>query len=119
MGPRSYLSWSLSSTSSQLSKVRQKLCLQHVKEGSTIQLKGGVGTEEKEGERKDRRSPGGVSEYVLLDEIQPARGTWQREVRRARIWGEVQAGRVARAELLKENGVVPDSSPGSAGAVPN
>ena len=119
MGPKSYLSWSLSSTSSQLSKVRQKPCLQHVKESSTIQLKGGVGTEEKEGERKDRRSPGGVSEYVLLDEIQLARGTWQREVRWAQPWGEVQAGRAAQAEWLKENGVVADSSPGSAGGVPN
>ena len=46
-----------------------------------------------------------MSEYVLLDEIQLARGTWQQEVRWVWPW-EVQAGRAARAELLKENGVV-------------
>ena len=117
MGPKSYLSWFLSSTTSQLSEVRQKPCLQHVKESSTIQLQGSVGTEEKE-ERKEGRSPGGASEYVLLDETQLAKGGWQWEGRWARPWGEVQAGRAAHAELLKEAGVSPDSSPGSEGGVP-
>ena len=65
-----------------------------------------MGTEEKE-ERKDRRSPGGASVYVLLDETQLAKGAWQWDGRWARPWGEVQAGRTARAELLKEDGGEP------------
>ena len=44
---------------------------------------------------------------VLLDETQLAKGAWQWDGRWARPWGEVQAGRTARAELLKEDGGEP------------
>ena len=71
----------------------------------------------KEEERKDTRLPGGILECVLEDEIQLARGTCQRERRCARAWGEVQAGRAAHAELLRENGVAQDSGPLSTGGI--
>lgn len=64
---------------------------------------------------EDRRLPGGILECVLQDEIQLARGTCQRERRWAWAWGEVQAGRAAQAELLRENGVAQDSGSRSTG----